>query len=414
MSTSSRIAWQRVAHRVFREPAALLGLLFSFVTGFAANGAIHAGNYELTGAGATSALVGWITAAQAMGIVLAAPLLAAMVSNGRSFNLATGAAAISAAGFLATSLSDHWMASAASRFLLGCGVGLAMSYAEYTVISRARDDVRPILAAVFGLSLASGHAAGTLLTGYLDNVVIVLTTAGTIMLFGLLLAPWGNLRPDEQVVQLRDLPRIVAISPLAFAAAVIFGFLDNGFLSMIPDYLLSAGYSKSDVVATSFLAFAGIIAFQLPAGLLCLRMEPQKLLRVAVLMLVLSIMVLLTVIERPNTREASVFVVGGLVDLIYTVGLITLASTVPRYYLASANACFVSLCGLGEVFGPMVTGSSLSLFGLAGGVGVILFLLAGYWIYAALQSLAGMDARNMRWPGLPPVGISERRTETPV
>jgi predicted MFS family arabinose efflux permease len=160
---------------------------------------------------------------------------------------------------------------------------------------------------------------------------------------------------------------------------------------------------------TSFAAFAGIVAFQIPAGLLCLRIAPLPLLRCTVLALIVCVMAIAAVADLAGPRGVAVFVLGGLIDLVYTVGLITLANSVARDRLAIANACFVSFCGLGEVAGPAVTGPALAAFGLGGAIGVVLLLLAAYWSFSVHRGEGASGASPFRLPDLPPAGAGERR-----
>ena len=394
---NSVIKWPAIAARILRERVALAGLLQAFIFGLIANGTIHAGNFRLTQLGAGSSFIGYATALQALGIVCAAPLLVLLTQRARPANLALTAGGLAALGFVGSFLASGWAAIAAARFVLGCGIGLGMAFVEYLVVSQVRRDVRPVFAMLFGLLLAAGHALGTLLTGQTSQPFVLAVLAAAILGGTFATAPWGRLRHHRQVLSFKELPRIVAISPAVFAAAALFGFLDNGFLSMLPDILQTAGQAKTQTILTSFIAFAGICAFQIPAGLLCLRVAPYPLLRFTVLMLIVAVMMLAMVTSTVALRGPTVFVLGGLVDLVYTVGLITLSNAVPRSQMVMSNACFVSFCGLGEVAGPAVTGPALGALGAGGAIGVVLFLLAAFWFFSAYREIP--PAKDLRHVG---------------
>jgi len=397
------IQWRRLLHRLIRERAAILGLAMTFLLGLVANGAIQAGNFELTLRGVSSSAIGYATAAQAFGIIAAAPLLALISTNYRRANVVIIAGAVTAFSFLAVFISDNWLLGLLTRFSLGAGVGLAMAFMEYIVISQVRRDVRPVLATLFGVTLAAGHASGTLLAGQTGAPFMVIALAAAVMVGALILSPWGRLKADRERVPLRALPGIVSLSPAVFAAAALFGFLDNGFLSMLPDIFHHAGFDKEEMIFTSFMAFAGICAFQIPAGIMCLKFEPFALLRGTVLALIVLLMAMAMTLDGDTFRIATVFVSGGLIDLIYTVGLISMANAVRRDRLVSANACFVSCCGIGEVAGPSVTGPALDYVGVGGAIGIVLALLALYWIFSASYQTANPAAEAR------PTGYAERR-----
>lgn len=373
----------------------MAGLLQAFLFGLAANGTIHAGNFQLTELGASSGFIGLATAIQALGIGLAAPLLAISARREYGLNIAITAGCVSVIGLLGSFYGAGLPLLIVARLVLGCGIGLGMAFVEYLTVARVRSDVRPVFATLFGILLAAGHAAGTLLTGLSSLPLLLIVLACAVLVGTLITAPLGHLHQQERTPQLRDLPRIIAAAPPIFAAAALFGFLDNGLLSMLPDILKSAGEAKTDTVAVSFAAFAGILLFQVPACFLCLRIDLNWLLRTTILALIIALMALPLVIGSSGLQIPAVLILGGLVDLVYTVGLIALSNSFGRGQLAIANACFVSCCGAGEVAGPALTGSALGYWGVLGGTGLTLTLLAAYWLYLTLRAPAAASSSWM-------------------
>ena len=63
---------------------------------------------------------------------------------------------------------------------------------------------------------------------------------------------------------------------------------------------------------------------------------------------------------------------------LYTVGLICIAKYSRNVGIASANGCFVSICGFGELVGPLTTGTSIEYLGSHGFVVGLTLLLAFY------------------------------------
>ena len=374
----------RIASLAMRDKGVLAGLAFTLLLGIIANGALHAGNFDMAAKGSGSGAVGLATAAQASGIVMAAPLLVLLTRAVRRVNLALVAGGLTAVGFLSIFAGSSVAAVVPGRFLLGCGIGLGMAFSEYVIISRARPGLRPLFVTAFGVVLAGGHALGTLLMGFNQFSPVLLILPVLLVVGSVLLSKWGQLPPQQGEERPRDLWRLITISPAIFLAAALFGFLDNGFLTMLPDFFARAGIEREGLVIASFAAFAGICAFQIPAGLLAARFEPFGLLRGIILLLIGGIMLTAFAVDVAAIRIPMVFVLGGMLDILYTVGLISLAATVPRQHMAAANACFVSFCGLGEVGGPLVTGPTLQFGGFDGGIIMILYLLVAYWIGSAL------------------------------
>lgn len=81
---------------------------------------------------------------------------------------------------------------------------------------------------------------------------------------------------------------------------------------------------------------------------------------------------------------AMLFVWGGAVAALYTIGLAHLGSRLSGRDLASANAAFVFCYGVGMIVGPQAIGIGMDVFG-PGGFG---WTLAAFFIaYMALTAL---------------------------
>jgi MFS family permease len=399
-------SWTDAARRLAGERQPLFAVILAFTFGFAANGAIYASNVAQHELGAAGWQIGLSTAAQALGIVLAAPLMWLLSRSPRPVNAPVLACAVAAAGFLAVTAHEHWAFVALARFAFGCGLGLGVAHAEYTAIAKVRSDIRPMMVGMFGLAIAAGHMMGTLIAESLGLWFIRLAVCGLILGCALLTWDRGKVSTMTMPASITEVARIMKLMPVTFAAPLLFGFFDNGFLAMLPSYAMGLGLSAADVTSMSFWAFAGVLALQLPAAILCTRFDTTVILRASVIAAIAVIMALSMTIGVPGFRLVLAFILGGIIDVFYTVGLVAIANRLPRQQLAVGNACFVSLCGAGEVAGPIVTGELISWFGPQACFGVLAMLLAVYWFCSALsRETAGIAVAEPE----PPLGSSNRR-----
>lgn len=348
--------------------------------GVAANGGIHAGNANLTLMGASNNTIGLATAAQAFGICLAAPLFLGISRGTSGARMTAIFTALILAGLAAVLELHDFTLHLIARLVLGMGVGLGMAHVEYVLVASVRPGARAYFAAAFGIVLAMGHVLGSLAADqlfapYLLPIVCGLFAAAALPFMRAIAAP--TVIPIQTV---RDTLSMVAGFPMIFSAAFIFGLLDNGFLSILPNFFSDLNIGREAMIQTSFAAFLGILALQFPASWLSQRMEPQRLLRIAVLALVVAIIFMVDFSGWAMARNVAGFAVGGLTDVIYTVGLIYIATAMPLERQASASACFVSLCGVGEFFGPLITGSALTVAGGRGAFMLLLLVLMIYWL----------------------------------
>lgn len=389
--------WKDAARRLWSERQPLSALFLAFAFGFAANGAIYASNVAQHELGSAGWQIGLATAAQALGIVLAAPLLWVLGRAKRPVSLPAFSCLVAALGFLAVAMHEHWALVALARFIFGCGVGLGVAFAEYTAIAKVRRDIRPVMVGLFGLAAGMGHLLGTLITESLGLWQIRLAVCGLFLAGALLMRKGVKPAPIQVPNTFGDVLRVMKSMPVIFAAPLLFGFLDNGLLAMLPSYAMGAGLPASEVTMLSFWAFAGILAFQLPAGMLCARFDANMILRAGVIAAVAAVIAISAAIGVPGLRLILAFLLGGIIDVFYTVGLVAIANGLPRRQLVIGNACFVSLCGAGEVAGPVFTGELITWYGPQACFGALAMLLAIYWFCAALsheaaRTGAGEDA----------------------
>jgi MFS family permease len=67
-----------------------------------------------------------------------------------------------------------------------------------------------------------------------------------------------------------------------------------------------------------------------------------------------------------HIMAALLFVWGGAVAALYTVGLAHLGTQLSGHDLANANAAFILCYGVGMVLGPQAIGISMDIFGVQG------------------------------------------------
>ncbi len=69
---------------------------------------------------------------------------------------------------------------------------------------------------------------------------------------------------------------------------------------------------------------------------------------------------------------------GAIFEGLYTVSLINISRDRRTQSLSSLNACFIAVCSLGEVAGPVASGVSMEYFGPHGLVVALLVVFAVY------------------------------------
>src|SRR5262249_17055503 len=166
--------------------------------------------------------------------------------------------------------------------------------------------------------------------------------------------------------------------PAVFAAAFIFGMADNGGLSLLPIYGGLNGYDASSAANLAGFAAPCATLLQFPIGWVAAKRGTMPLfvsLAVCSLCLLASLPI---VIGGKPAAFAVAAGLGALIEGLYTVALVGLSRDRRVQNLSALNACFISVCALGEVAGPAVSGISMEHFGPNGFIVALMSVFALY------------------------------------
>ena len=149
--------------------------------------------------------------------------------------------------------------------------------------------------------------------------------------------------------------RYIWLVPTATAAVLVYGAVETGGFALFPVYGNRIGYSESDAALLLSMIGLGNVVMQIPLGYLSDRIGDRRILLVACAAVgLLGMLALPWFATNWNIAAAVLFVWGGVVAALYTIGLAHLGSRLTGRELASANAAFVLCYGLGMLVGPQV------------------------------------------------------------
>ncbi|MBZ7994508.1 MFS transporter [Campylobacter canadensis] len=153
------------------------------------------------------------------------------------------------------------------RFCLGYCYYALLVVIESWINNRAKNENRSRILAVYEIVFYSGFCLGALFLYFKLNQANVFVLAAIIMLFCSI--PLNLLKIKQPKIHIKEkikIPDVFAISKLAFIAALIGGFLMNGFYSMSQSYFLALGYGIKDISIFVFSAMLGGFIAQLYVG----------------------------------------------------------------------------------------------------------------------------------------------------
>ena len=164
---------------------------------------------------------------------------------------------------------------------------------------------------------------------------------------------------------------VAGVAGVALAAAFVSGFSEAIFFSLFPVYGLAYDYGRETVVLLISAGAVGGIALQLPIGWLADRVDRSVL--ILAVAAAASVVGLAVPISMALGWLAAVvlFLWGGAMGGLYSVGLVLLGQRFAGGDLATANATFIMSYTVGMIAGPVIGGIGMDLWKPDGFVAVI-------------------------------------------
>ena len=330
--------------------------------------------------GLTNGIVG-------LGIVISAyfvPQLVRRVGITRAILIGLFFAAISASVFRLTENLHLWLII---KFIKGLGLGLHWVLSEAWLIKISPPKIRPKAIAIYAVSMSLGFAGGpaiiwlfghtSMLPFFCVSLVLIVTAV-----------PFFFIKKFEPAIELdsKSSPvKLILKFPTVVAACVVAGGIDLAMLSLLPAIIMRLPTADVDIASTIVTAMAiGTIAFQYPIAKLVDYFKPEKISAFVVTFGVAFAALLPFFLHSFYLANGMAFLGAGLIYGLYTLGLTMLSNRVSSRDLVTANAGFVIIFEMSNLFGPTVAGILVDLsfkFGFSSFVFLLGLVYVGiYWI----------------------------------
>ena len=330
--------------------------------------------------GLTNGIVG-------LGIVISAyfvPRLVRRVGITRAILIGLFLAAISASVFRLTENLHLWLII---KFIKGLGLGLHWVLSEAWLIKISPPKIRPKAIAIYAVSMSLGFAGGpaiiwlfghtSMLPFFCVSLVLIVTAV-----------PFFFIKKFEPAIELdsKSSPvKLILKFPTVVAACVVAGGIDLAMLSLLPAIIMRLPTADIDIASTIVTAMAiGTIAFQYPIAKLVDYFKPEKISAFVVTFGVAFAALLPFFLHSFYLANGMAFLGAGLIYGLYTLGLTMLSNRVSSRDLVTANAGFVIIFEMSNLFGPTVAGILVDIsfkFGFSSFVFLLGLVYVGiYWI----------------------------------
>jgi MFS family permease len=334
--------------------------------------------------GYSASLIGMNSAMAGVASLITCPLatpIATRFGVARSLVFAILCVALAFVGFFQFESFGIWLVL---RMLLGFGLTMVFILSEFWISTAAPAAKRGFVLGLYATVLCLGYALGPFILSQVGSAgfapfgwAIAATLTGILPI----ILAWNRSPTIASTVRVAFLPYVTKV-PTATGAVLLYGAVETGIYALMPVYGELSGYDERSTALMMICLGLGNLVFQIPLGLLSDRLADRRKLLAVIAAVGLFAMGLLVVISGNWWMTAALlFVWGGMITGLYTVGLAHLGSKLSGYELASANSAFILCYALGMIIGPQLIGIGMDYAGPNGFAGV---LAAFFAIYLAL------------------------------
>jgi len=330
--------------------------------------------------GLTNGIVG-------LGIVISAyfvPRIVRRVGITRAILIGLFLAIISASVFRLTENLHLWLII---KFIKGLGLGLHWVLSEAWLIKISPPKIRPKAIAIYAVSMSLGFAGGPAIIWLFGHTTLVPFFCVSLVLI-VTAIPFFFIKKYEPSIELESTSspiKLILKFPTVVAACVVAGGIDLAMLSLLPAIVMRLPTADVNIASTIVTAMAiGTIAFQYPIAKLVDHYKPEKISAFVVMFGVAFAGSLPFFLHSFFLANGMAFLGAGLIYGLYTLGLTMLSNRVNSRDLVTANAGFVIIFEMSNLFGPTVAGILVDIsfkFGFSSFVFSLGLIYAGiYWL----------------------------------
>ncbi len=284
------------------------------------------------------------------------------------------------------------------RFINGLALTGLFVVSEFWINQLATDKNRGFLIGIYGTILSAGFAVGplVLLTIGPDGMTPFLIVSSLTILSAIPIILARKLAPQVTEKPSHGLLAFLTVAPAATLAGLVYGATETNMFNMLPIYALRVGLTENLAALILTIFAAGNVLFQIPIGLASDRFDRRTVLLICAGFGFAGTALLPVVSQNIWVFLPSLFIFGGVVVGMYTVGLALLGERFKGADLAAANSAFILMFSTGGLLGPPIAGAAMDIWdphGLAIAMAAIcgIYLLIVGWRWSGGKSAEKLD-----------------------
>jgi MFS family permease len=313
--------------------------------------------------GLSSSIIGLNTAMPALAAIILAPLF---VKSMEKFGLkifilfSILVAIFSFFGFYFTQSLLLWFLL---RFIFGACLDSVFVASETWIAELSSDTTRGRIMGIFSSCLSIGYFIGAGILTLTGSQGMLPFIVGSLFLFFVLVPLFLAKKNIPNVTNEHKTPLmpIILSTPIAMAAAIVYGYLETTAFNLLPIYGENSGLSEKTSVSLLISVGIGQACLQYFVGAVADKYGEMRSLLMCTIIGIIGAIGIKLFITTPFVLYFILFFWGACISGFYTLALIIVGKKYKGSSLAGANSAIVAMFGIGSLIGPPVVGISMNL-----------------------------------------------------
>ncbi len=333
--------------------------------------------------GIAASIIGANTAIAGIAAMVAVPFITPIARSLGVVNTLLAAITVSIfclAGFYLTDNLPIWFVL---RFIFSAALTALFILSEFWINSASEENNRGLVLGIYATVLSLGFAFGPGILSVVGTHGILPFLIGGSMIVSAIVPILCGRNNEPEMERTGKTPSIIPylfMVPLATMAGFVFGAAEQIELALLPVFAIRSGYEEQTAALLLTIVGLGNVALQIPLGMWSDRVNDRRVVLLACTLIGVAGAILIPLTAQIGWMLGVVlFIYGGIISGMYTVGLAHLGSRLKGTDLAQANAAFVLCYGFGMTIGPQSAGIAMDIMGPAG-FGASLFVFFALYL----------------------------------
>ncbi|WP_374377760.1 MFS transporter [Dongia sp.] len=361
---------------------ALAGLYASIFTfGISFGGLVPWMALHMDAQGLDGLLIGLISAAHPIGVMLMAPFTQKIIRRFGSGNAMIFCSVVGVATMFPLGLTDSPWIWLALRFISGLSGSVPWVVTETWINTATSPKTRGRAVAFYAAIMAAGFAAGPEVLKWSNHLGVSALPwlIGLSVVSLIIILPLRRLAPALDDSGGAHVLGVFLTVPALLSAAIVSGAIDASFFSFLAIWGQRVGFDESFALTLLSVFIAGNMLLQFPVGWLADRIGPRPVMLICGTVCVIGpVLALSGLTAYPFWLGVVAFIWGGCVWGAYSVALVAMGRRYSGGELAVVNAAFVMAYTFANVSAPPASGLAMDIIGPHGLMIVALAVAASF------------------------------------